>query len=215
MGSSTRNSFSKHKKKMYISLENGEIGASGIGFGNFIKRNYFSSNSGNNVVRSGINRILGSRKFVDSIISLKKIENAVKSGVFDNLGDDFEKQSRIVQAQRLIEILDIEYENILFTSFKEVYEYKKLQMSSNLVKDWIKKICVNIIKYGNSEDSMDVFGIDNVDTINSEIEKVVDDNFESFQSIDFDEELSEDDLVSSIKKATSNMFASMRKEVFE
>ncbi len=215
MGSSTRNSFIRVKKKMQQSLLNGEMEGSGVGFAGFVKKHVMSGS--NNTSSGGIRRTITSKRFVNSVISLKKIEFAINNGLFDDLGDDFESQSRIIQAQRLVEKLNIEYEPFLSTSLKEVYEYKKLQKSEDLIKDWIKKICVNFIKYNTAEDSLDVFGLDNMTNIDLEINKVVNESANAINQLDLGEQYTEEAITNKMGILSKKFLRAIsgRKEISE
>lgn len=200
MGSSTRNTFPRFRKRLEDEIAELKDDFSII---DILKKYYFKKKGLSNLQKNIIS-VLNSNEYKKVIIGITRVSKAIKDGNATSVGIpiSFTSQKNYEKVDSISDFLGLQSE-LLTNALNKTFEEKNIENIVDFVKEFTGNILKSIIGTFCIEDTIEVVGEDYKENIEDEISDFVD---EVLTDIPLDIEYDENNNAISLIEKLDNMF---------
>ncbi len=199
MGSSTRNTFPRFKKRLEETIEQEDE----LNIIEILRKYYFKKNGVSNLQKNIITT-LKSNEYINVVNGIIKVSKVVSSGLLSGLGlpGNFNSLNNYEKVDIISDIIGLKSE-LLSNSLNKTFDEINIDNIINFVKTFTGNILKSIIETFCIEDILEVVGEDAKEKAENEINDFVN---ETLSNIPFDLEYDENDDAINLTEKLDNMF---------
>lgn len=199
MGSSTRNTFPRFKKRLEETIEQKDE----FDIIEILRKYYFKKNGVSNLQKNIITT-LKSNEYINVVNGIIKVSKVVSSGLLSGLGlpGNFDSLKNYEKVDIISDIIGLKSE-LLSNSLNKTFDEINIDNIIDFVKTFTGNILKSIIETFCIEDILEVVGEEAKEKAENEINDFVD---EALSNVPFDLEYEENDNAINLAEKLDNMF---------